>query len=563
VLSMNGITMINVGDKFVKAVPVGQAPTEGAKPTAADKDQLPEAGQYVTITKQIKYAKPSELVPILQGFSKIPNSLMPIDSSGILIIRDYAENAKRILELIEQIDVTTPLDYETRVIPIKYALASEIATALGSLGGGTGTSIGHSSASSGSPAGIGGGFGGAGGGGINGGGIGGSRFGTSGGLGTPGSTGYSPGGATTGARGTSFQDRLQRLVTKASSTGDFQVLGQTKIIADERTNSLLVFAGKQDMDMITNIIDKLDVVLAQVLIEAIIMEVTLSDSQTLGVSYLQKSASSPGNYFSGIGAVKNGGFLSANNFSSVATNAAGALPSGFSYFASFGNDFEATLTAIADDHKVNVLSRPRIQTSHAVPASLQIGDTVPYVTGTSFNGYNGSPSSQYQQTFVGINLQVTPLINPDGLVVMDITQDIQQLGPSTTIDGNQVPTTTKRTAQAKVSVRDRDTIILGGFISTTKTKDKSGVPILKDIPGLGYLFRSTADSNKRVELIVMIRPTVLPNPGDAALVATQERNHMPGVRAFEAEYQADEAKRVKAGDRLQAERDAADAKKRR
>jgi len=115
----------------------------------------------------------------------------------------------------------------------------------------------------------------------------------------------------------------------------------------------------------------------------------------------------------------------------------------------------------------------------------------------------------------------------------------------------------------KVSVRDRDTIILGGFISTTKTKDKSGVPILKDIPGLGYLFRSTQDANKRVELIVMIRPTVLPSPGDAALVATQQRNHMPGVRAFEAEYQADEARRVKEGDRAQQKRDAAEAKKNR
>ncbi|HWY77057.1 MAG TPA: secretin N-terminal domain-containing protein, partial [Verrucomicrobiae bacterium] len=325
--------------------------------------------------------------------------------------------------------------------------------------------------------------------------------------------------------------------------------GQTKIIADERTNSLLVFASQQDMDMITNIIAKLDVVLAQVLIEAIIMEVTLSDDDTLGLSYLQNAPSTPGNYFSGIGGIKNGSFLSPGSFAGTATNAANGLPGGLSYFANFGNDFQATLTAIADNHKVKVLSRPRIQTSHAVPASLQIGDTVPYVTGTYFNGINGTPNSQYQQTFVGINLQVTPLINPDGLVVMDITQDIQQLGTPTTIDGNPVPTTTKRTAQAKVSVRDRDTIMLGGFISETKTKDISGVPILKDIPGLGYLFRSTADSSKRVELVVLLRPTVLPNPGDAALVALQDRKKMPAVRKALAEDEAAEAKRVRDADK--------------
>ncbi len=562
VLAMNGITMINVGDKFVKAVPVGQAFQEANEVSTLDKGQLPEADQYVTHIVQVKYAKPSELVPILQGFAKIPNSVLPIDSSGILVIRDYAANVKRMLELIDQIDVTVPLDYESEVIPIKYALASDIASALGSLGGGSGTSIGHSASAprTGTAGGI-GGIGGAGG------------IGSPGGLGTPGSLntpGYqqgglgTPGGGATapgGARTTSFQDRLRSLVQHAANAGDFQVLGQTKIIADERTNSLLVFASKQDMEMIKSIISKLDVVLAQVLIEAIIMEVTLSDDQSLGISYLQNSPSKPGNYFSGIGAIKNGSFLSKNNFFGLATNAAGGLPSGFSYAANFGNDFSATLTALAEDHKINVLSRPRIQTSHAVPASLQIGDTVPYVTGTYFNGVNGTPSSQYQQTFVGINLQVTPLINPDGLVVMDITQDIQQLGTSVTIDNNPVPTTTKRTAQAKVSVRDGDTIMLGGFISTTKSKDKSGVPILKDIPGLGYLFRSTSDSSKRVELVVLIKPTVLPNPEMAAIASRNVERSMPAVRTAEAEYEADEAKRMKAADRALGTSNPGDAQK--
>ncbi len=135
------------------------------------------------------------------------------------------------------------------------------------------------------------------------------------------------------------------------------------------------------------------------------------------------------------------------------------------------------MTAIAANDRINVLSRPVIQTSHGVPASLQVGDTVPEVTGTYFGGINGQASSQYQQTFVGINLQVTPLINPDGLVVMDIVQDVQQLGPQPTIiDGNPVPTTSKRTASATVSVRDRDTIILGGMISTSKSTSRSGVP---------------------------------------------------------------------------------------
>jgi general secretion pathway protein D len=546
VFAMNGITTINVGDKFVKVVPTQQAAAEAAVFSTNDMTLLPEADQYVTHIIQVTNAKPSELVAALQPFAKIPNSILAIDSSQILVIRDFSANVKRMLEMIKQIDVATPLDYDSEVIPIKYALASDIQNALSSLGGGSATSIGRSpTGGANRPAGAGfspGGYGS------------GSLGGGVGGLGTPGQQlgGAQPGvgGLGSSTRGTSFQDRLRNIVQRASSSGDFQILGQTKIIADERTNSLLVFAGKQDMKMIKDIIKKLDVVLAQVLIEAIIMEVTLDDTRNLGISYLQRNPSQGGNYFTGTGAINNGSFANFSQFASTATNAAGSLPSGFSYLGRFGNDFDATLTAIETDNRINVLSRPTIQTSHAVPATLEIGDTVPYVTGTYFGGINGAASSQYQQTFVGINLQVTPLINPDGLVVMDISQDIQQLGTPTIIDNNPVPTTTKRSAQAKVSVKDRDTIILGGFISSTKSKSKSGVPILKDIPVLGYLFRSTADSNKRVELIVLIRPTVLPTPEAAALVATSERNKLPGVKAAEAEYRKDELRRLKEADKI-------------
>jgi general secretion pathway protein D len=133
---------------------------------------------------------------------------------------------------------------------------------------------------------------------------------------------------------------------------------------------------------------------------------------------------------------------------------------------------------------------------------------------------------------------------------------VQQLGPSTIIDGNPVPTTSKRTAQATVSVRDRDTIILGGMISTSKSTSRSGVPFLKDIPGLGYLFRSTVDSGKRVELIVLIRPTVLPTPEAAALVAAHRRDKMPGIKAAEREERLDANERLKQSDKIKLPKEA-------
>src|ERR1700722_971381 len=461
----------------------------------------------------------------------------------MLIIRDYSVNVKRMMELIKQIDVVAPLEYESEIIPIKYAKASDISSALASLGGNTAATVGSSQGgTSARPSG--GGFspGGSATGPLGGG----AGYPSPGTVGTPGSP---AGGA---SRTTSFGDRLKALGLKSAGGqgGDFNILSSTKIIADERTNSLLVFASKQDMAMIKKVIKELDTVLAQVLIDAIVMEVTLDNSRNVGVSYNQVTPSHPGNYFQGIGAVNNGTFLNAQNFTQSGSNGVSGLPGGFSYLAQFGNDFDATITAIATDSRIHVLSRPRIQTSHAVPASIKIGDTVPYVTGTYFGGINGQASSQYQQTFVGIDMEVTPLINADGLVVMDISEDIQQLGTPTIIDGNPVPTTTQRSAAAKVSVRDRDTIILGGFISTTKSHSKSGVPFLKDMPGLGYLFRSTADSYDRVELIILIRPTVLFTPEQAALVATHERDKLPNVKRAFAEDQRDENKQLKAADKI-------------
>ena len=263
--------------------------------------------------------------------------------------------------------------------------------------------------------------------------------------------------------------------------------------------------------------------------------------------------------FQGIGAIRNIDPLNINNF--IGGAGSNSIPGGFSYIARFGDKFDVTATAAANDSRINVLSRPRIQTSHAVEANLFVGRTRPYVTGQyyGYGGLGGGPQTQFQQQQIGITLSVLPLINPDGLVVMDIRQRIQSIGKDIPIDANfSVPETIDREANAKVSVRDRETIILGGFISTERTKSKSGVPILKDIPILGNLFRSNTDSDKddRNELIVMIRPTVLPNPQDAAITAEEEKSRMPGISVAEQENKIYEKKLLKRAEKeIQKNRD--------
>jgi general secretion pathway protein D len=558
-LAMNGITMINQGKKFVKAVPFAQAPNEGALWSKGDSTNLPESSRYTAQIMQLKYVKPSELVPVLTPFAKLPNAVLAIDGSATLVIRDYAENVKRMLEVIKDIDVPVIDDYEEAVIPIRYAMASDIQSAITSLSsGGSGTSVGSSS-----------GGGSTGGSGLGGGtrsssgsGFGrssgrsssfGSRSGVGGTMGTMGSTmgglGTSGGIGGGGAAGGSFSDRLRNIIQKASSTssGELQILGTVKIIADERTNSLLVFASKDDMKRVKDLISKLDVVLAQVLIEALIFEVSLDKSMDVGISYLQKQPSSLGGDNLGIGSIINKppGVPSYSNFLNPISNSLG----GFSYFARFGGDLDIAATAVSTDSRYNVLQRPRVQTSHAKAADIFVGETRPYPTGTSYGGAYGGNYSQIQQLQIGVRLTVTPLINPDGLVVMDIAQEIQSYGGSVDIvNVGPVPITKDRTVEANVAVHNRETIVLGGFLYTDSNRGGSGVPFLKDIPLLGVLFRNTSTSSNRKELMILIRPTVLPTPQIASQVAMEEKMHMPGVMKMEteaAEQEHKEYERVK------------------
>jgi general secretion pathway protein D len=556
VLAMNGISMVTVGEKFVKAVPVTQVNQEGAPFQRLGDELLPELGPYVTHMVQLKYARPSELVPVLALFAKVQNGILPIDSSQVIVLRDYTENVKRMLELIKEVVVVVPSEFVSEVIPIKYAMAADIASALNSLSsGGGGTSVGGTGAAGGTRPGATRGMGT----------TGANRFGT----GLQGQPGASPYGNVPGQVGQpgaqpSFTDRLQSIIKKASTTGsgDVQVLGPTKIIADERANALLVFASRLDMSTITNIVAKLDVVLPQVLIESVIMDVSLSDAHSFGVSYAGQPKQ-VGN-FTGVGALNNVGFLQPGSFSAL-TNGLSSLGQGFSYYGKLGQDLDVTLTAAASDSRVTVIQKPRIMTFHAKPASFFIGNTVPYVTSTYYGGggygYGGGPSSQFTQLRVGIGLDVTPYINQDGLVVMEINEQIEEISGSTAIAGvGNVPNTASRTLSAQVAVKDRETIILGGFIRTGSTKDKSGVPVLKDIPVLGYLFNKSSRNSERKELIVLMRPTVMRTPEVAAAETAAEKLRLPGISRAEAADKRTEAKTAEAMKRELAEEEQRDKK---
>jgi general secretion pathway protein D len=544
---------------------------------------------------QLRYVKPTEMVPVIQPFARLANSILPIDGNGILVLRDYAENVKRMLEMIEQVDVSVPAEYISEVIPIRYAKVDDIASALNALGGGGGATVsigtapGNSQISGLAPnrGGLGGGMGSMGGVGGFGGGMGGQG---SYGGGFGGGTGFGQGrtyGAQTTPNGTpsgaatTFQQRLQNIIGSTGAAGggaggkqdQIQLFGQTKIIPNESSSSLLIYATRADMDVIKGIIAKLDVPLAQVLIEAAIIDYSLGpntfnfgisasqnplqNGQAIGAGGYNNSGSSPFIHFMQAltvitnGLQTNGVFSSLSTLKSIVSSASGSnsvfgnnLPGGLSYFGSIGPTWDVAMNAAASDSHASVIQRPRIQTSQAKPAQFFVGDTVPYVTGNSYGTAYGSGVS-YSQLSVGVELDVTPFINPEGLVVMDIQQEIDDLAGTTHIDNvGDVPNTIKRTLNAEIAVRDRDTVMLGGFIKANKSTTRSGVPFLMDIPILGNLFLQRDDKKGREELIVLMRPTVLPTPELAADHTAEEERRLPGVARAESENAQDERKLI-------------------
>ena len=582
VLSLNGYTTIPVGEKFVTFVPSANALQEGAAfLTISSADELPEANQYITHITQLKHILPSEAVPMLTPMAKNAAGIVALDVSKTLVLRDNSSNIKRMLELLERIDIKPEEDYKLKVIPIRYGKVEEIYATMQDL-------ITGSSSPRQSPSGT-------------------SRTSgrTSSSQGSTGRTSSSRGSVrslqnrppTSSSTSNSFRNRLQGIVNRAAG-GDIQILENARIIPDYRSNSLIVFANVEDMVKIDEIVGHVDNLLAQVLIEAIIVNVTLTDGMNTGMNAFMHSAAGPGDTRH-IGGFMNGGpstagaaptttppadtgggnqggqgdAADAGNVIAAAGSAlntlgAGALAGGFSYISRYDNSLEFAISALASNSTAKVLQTPRVQTSHAVPATFFNGEQVPYQGSSGggygggyggYGGYGGGYGGGYTQFLnVGITLDVTPYITPDDLVVMDIQQTISELdgfidmgGGQQGSSGQKAPQTTEREASSTISVRDGDTILLGGFIRDAKTDTESGVPFLKDIPLLGSLFKSQSATSKRSELLVLIRPTILKTPEDAALMVSQERMRLPGIREAEAEFKAaEDARRRKVDKKL-------------
>ncbi len=298
------------------------------------------------------------------------------------------------------------------------------------------------------------------------------------------------------------------------------------IYADPRTNSLIVMGTKEQIVWVQKFVNDVDILLAQVLLEGIVVEVTLSRTDTLGVEVLARSSEGQ---FAQAALVKSLTLnpIDASTLSSAAAmNGVTGLANGLNYFASLKNSkVDILIQALAQNSNVKILSQPVIQTSHNEEAKIVVAEKRPIVTSTAANlvGSQGTLQSNYEYKDIGIQLKIKPLVNPDGLVVLDILQIVDDLNGFQSINGNNVPIITHREASSVVSVQDGTMVILGGLIQNRQEISRVGIPLLSDIPILGYLFGSTTKTDKRTELMVLLKPTVLRSPEVASAEALKRR----------------------------------------
>jgi general secretion pathway protein D len=394
--------------------------------------------------------------------------------------------------------------------------------------------------------------------------------GSSGGLGSSSSRGRNRGGSFGGSSRGGFGNNTgtgggSGLNNSSGATGYVLAGGEpgdifrqeVRIVADEVTNSLVLLATKKDYSDIREVLRRLDVVPRQVLIEVLVAEVTLGDDLRFGVEW----AASQESRKDALGRITGETTTSTNDSSGNTTTT--NTPSLFDLGAAIGNrsadvvplpgtgmfgiisdnrNFAVVMNAAAGKNKLKVLSAPHIMTADNHEAHILVGNEVPIVTTQSnsttvqTNGTsNILQNIQYRDT--GVILTVLPQVNSEGLVNMQIRQEVSQVASATT-GGIASPTFSTRESETTVVVQSGETIVIGGIIDDTVDRSRTGIPFLMDIPVVGRAFRVESDNVRRTELIVLLTPHVVRDRQESRNATEAFKSRLKGMERDLYRYEA-------------------------
>jgi len=507
ILEVHGFATVTVGD-IIKVVPDSKA-KQGGVPTMQGADAI-KGDQVITRILRVKNVTAAQLVPILRPLIPQQGHLAAYPSKNVLIITDRAQNVARMAQIVAKIDQVS--DSKIEIVRLSHASASEIVRVLNSLSSkdkaNAATQVTFAADERTNSV-------------------------------------LLSGEASERLR---YRVLISHLDTPLESDGGTRVIylhyakakdlvsvltgvskslkdqkakpgtpasqgSNVSIQADESANALVITAPPDIFRSLQRVIGRLDIRRAQVLVEAIIAEVTLEKSRELGVQWILDG--SPG----GTGPVGVINFSAAGPISAIAADiAAGNAPSigngvtvGFGRFDSSTLNFAAIVSALSNDGDSNILSTPSLVTLDNQEAEIVVGQNVPFVTGefTSTGGTSSAvnPFRTIERQDVGLTLRVTPQINEGDAIKLDIEQEITGVIPSNT--GASDLTTSKRSIKTAVMIEDGRTIVLGGLIDDTVQQIHQSVPLLGDIPLLGRLFSFDKTTNSKRNLMVFIRPVIL------------------------------------------------------
>ncbi|MFL6600214.1 MAG: type II secretion system secretin GspD [Steroidobacteraceae bacterium] len=292
-----------------------------------------------------------------------------------------------------------------------------------------------------------------------------------------------------------------------------------RIVPSAENNSLLILASPSEFAVVDAALKKLDVLPIEVLIEASIAEVTLTDDLRYGLQWSYKAKEGTATYSESNG------------------NVSPQFP-GLSFLYT-AKSISAVLNAMESLTKVRVLSAPKLVVLNNHEADLQVGDQVPIVTQAAVStvGQNSPIVNSVDLKDTGVILKVIPRANTSGRVLLEVTQEVSDVVPTTTSSINS-PTIQQRKFTSVVAVRDGETIALGGLIRDSQSRGGSGIPILRRIPVLGNLFGSDAHNSTRTELVVLITPHVIRTADESEDVMDELRRQFQGLRRLVPQWQS-------------------------
>lgn len=506
VLDVQGFTAVESGD-VVRIVPNRDA---RSLPVPTDEGDGSGGDAYVTQVLRLENISASKVLPTLRPLVPQHGHLSAYDPSNSIIVTDTRANIARLKEIIAQIDRSSVVD--TELVQLQFAQAEELAQVI--------TQLEKTEANAGKPQVL-----------V----IAEQRIN---GL-------LVQGDQFQRQRIKSLIERLDRPQTQDSNVrviylkyakaenvaqvlnGVLQNLGQgdggsgdassqTNVQADEDTNALLITAEGDVMQALLTVVDGLDIRRAQVLVEAIIVEIEGSDGRELGVQWMYRDDESGfGSSTTGDGSVGSLGQGALDDSDAGLISLASTLSQRSGQMFGIGRlgertDFLAILNMLQETSSTNILSTPNLLTTDNHEASISVGQNVPIPSGSyASTGGGTTPNNPFRtidRRDVGVLLTVTPHINDGDSIVLDISQEVSSLSDITNPDG---PITNQRELNTQVRAVNGETIVLGGMIQDDVQTSNQKVPFLGDIPLLGHLFRNQSNNASKTNLLIFIRATVI------------------------------------------------------